>query len=462
MPHSLVTGMEAFLGLILGIVLYLFIPGQWARKRRKRKKALHRMHDSMAHRPEDGHPWTHSPSFQPSSPFLLPDRYEPVRHHESINGFHRRHVVPHRELLKNTGYLTIINALLDLLDEHGDCPSVVKLNTDREYREIRNSYDLLARISLLDHSLNVAEQMIRNVGKAGARDPEMLMGKILVTALAHDIGKIPRFMEGKGYSKGDHPYLSSLVLKRIVFTADAPQQEHILKAIREHHYPVREGLTYDLRKADQKAREIEAEKLSLQGEATTDLVNMIQERKVLETKSIKEPGAPSRPNKDLPEALDLSWLDLNEFLLAVEPLINLVEDGTRFRAFSMNNGLVYLMLSLVSDTVIRLAGKYDHPAILLNAGTKQKRRSIEFTIKTLLAKKGLIPSFIGEGYSGARFALHDKAGKKRMVGIYMPLEARAFNMPLAKLEKRKKTAPIISEIVEVIPLIGKGKSIKSL
>ena len=128
----------------------------------------------------------------------------------------------------------------------------------------------------------------------------------------------------------------------------------------------------------------------------------------------------------------------------------------------MNNGLVYLMLSLVSDTVIRLAGKYDHPAILLNAGTKQKRRSIEFTVKTLLAKKGLIPSFIGEGYSGARFALHDKAGKKRMVGIYMPLEARAFNMPLAKLEKRKKTAPIISEIVEVIPLIGKGKSIKSL
>ena len=49
------------------------------------------------------------------------------------------------------------------LDAHGDCPSVMKLDQDHEYQAIQNVYDLLSRITLLDHSLNVAEQMIDDV-----------------------------------------------------------------------------------------------------------------------------------------------------------------------------------------------------------------------------------------------------------------------------------------------------------
>jgi hypothetical protein len=123
----------------------------------------------------------------------------------------------------------------------------------------------------------------------------------------------------------------------------------------------------------------------------------------------------------------------------------------------MNNGLIYIMLSLVSETVIQLAKRHNHCEVLVNADTTEKKRSIEFTVKTLLGEKGLIPSFIGKGFAGARFGLMDANGKKKMVGIYMPVEARAFSTTLADLESKKIKDSIISEIVEVQPLVGQKK-----
>jgi hypothetical protein len=123
----------------------------------------------------------------------------------------------------------------------------------------------------------------------------------------------------------------------------------------------------------------------------------------------------------------------------------------------MNNGLVYLMLNLVSETVLTLAKRHNHLEVLVNADTTEKKRSLEFTVKTLLADKGYIPSFIGKGYSGARFGLIDANGKKKLVGVYMPVEARAFQASLADLEERKNKNNIIKEIVEVRPLVGQKK-----
>jgi hypothetical protein len=123
----------------------------------------------------------------------------------------------------------------------------------------------------------------------------------------------------------------------------------------------------------------------------------------------------------------------------------------------MNNGLVYLMLSLVSDTVIEMAKRQNHAEVLVNADSTEKKRSLEFTVKTILADRGLIPSFIGKGFSGARFGLIDGAGKKKMVGIYMPVEARAFKCSLSELEDRKNKSPVIKQITEVRPLVGQKK-----
>jgi len=376
--------------------------------------------------------------------------------HSRINAFYQKHVAPFEKILGTSGYLKSVSTLLAILDAHGDCPSVVRIQQDHEYHALQNVYDLLSRISLLDHSLNVAEQMIADVARSKTRDPEMIMGKILVAALGHDIGKIPDLMEGENYRKGDHPYISYLVLKNAIFTETSPQHEDILSAVKSHHFQIREGFTHDLRKADQAAREREAEQLSLKGKSTSELVQMIHDQKcpeILTPTHNKE----TKSKGEIPETIDLSWLDLDEFLALIEPGINQVENNSYFKAFSMNNGLVYLMLNLVSETVLILAKRHNHLEVLVNADTTEKKRSLEFTVKTLLADKGYIPSFIGKGFSGARFGLMDASGKKKLVGVYMPVEARAFQTSLADLEERKNKNNIIKEIIEVRPLVGQKK-----
>ena len=376
--------------------------------------------------------------------------------HSRIGAFYQKHVAPFEKILGSNGYLKSVSTLLAILDAHGDCPSVVRIQQDHEYQALQNVFDLLSRITLLDHSLNVAEQMIADVARSKTRDPEMIVGKILVAALGHDIGKIPDLMDGDNYRKGDHPYISYLVLKNAIFTETTPQHEDILSAVKSHHFQIREGFTHDLRKADQAAREKEAEQLSLRGESAAPLIQALQEQAVLEAKP-QEINNASKDKSSAPETIDLSWLDLDEFLALIEPEINRVENNTYFKAFSMNNGLVYLMLNLVSETVLILAKRHNHLEVLVNADTTEKKRSLEFTVKTLLADKGYIPTFIGKGYSGARFGLIDTSGKKKLVGVYMPVDARAFQASLADLEERKNKNNIIKEIIEVRPLVGQKK-----
>jgi len=376
--------------------------------------------------------------------------------HSRIDAFYQKHVAPFEKILGSSGYLKAVSTLLAILDAHGDCPSVVRIQQDHEYQALQNVFDLLSRISLLDHSLNVAEQMISDVARLKTRDPEMIMGKILVAALGHDIGKIPDLMDGENYRKGDHPYISYLVLKNAIFTETTPQHEDILSAVKSHHFQIRDGFTHDLRKADQAAREREAEQLSLRGDSAAPLIQALQEQAVLEAKP-QEINHTLKDKGTAPETIDLSWLDLDEFLTLIEPEINRVENNTYFKAFSMNNGLVYLMLNLVSETVLLLAKRHNHLEVLVNADTTEKKRSLEFTVKTLLADKGYIPSFIGKGFSGARFGLIDASGRKKLVGVYMPVEARAFQTSLADLEERKNKNNIIKEIIEVRPLVGQKK-----
>ena len=445
---------EILLAVIMaGLLLYFCLPDEGFKSRRKRKQGIARITKILDKAVSRSCPQASSPDLQdplvPLSPLSHRQR-EPVWHHERIGAFYRKYVAPHGKVLEHAGHQGSIRALLDLLDRYGDCPSVVKVDGDTEYQQIRNSYDLLSQISLLDHSLNVAEQMVQAVLKA--RDPELLTGKIMVAALGHDIGKIPQLIDSQKYSKGDHPYLSYLVLKRAILTESPLQQEEILKAVREHHYLVMEGFTRDLRKADQAAREMETEMLASEGKDVSDLISIFRARNEAGAGAENIGKTHSKP----PQMIDLEWLDLKKFLRLIEPEINVEEEG-RFQAFSMQNGLVYLTLDLVSKTVIRLAEKNNHPGILVNADTREKKRQIEYTVKTLLDKEGFIPSFIGKGFSGARFVLINKKAKKKTIGIYMPVDARAFGNSLTELESRKKNAPIIRNICEVRPMIGKKK-----
>lgn len=77
--------------------------------------------------------------------------------------------------------------LLALLDREGQCPSVVSLPRDVEGSWDENTYRILAKTTLLDHSLNVAEQVVRLLSESKAWH---VIPDTMIAALAHDLGKL--------------------------------------------------------------------------------------------------------------------------------------------------------------------------------------------------------------------------------------------------------------------------------
>lgn len=84
----------------------------------------------------------------------------------------------------------MIDRILELLDVHGDCPSVVNARGEVEATLDKNAYDVLAKTTLLQHTLHVAEELLKLIPR-GPMTP-----KAIITALGHDLGKIPIYREG--------------------------------------------------------------------------------------------------------------------------------------------------------------------------------------------------------------------------------------------------------------------------
>ncbi|TNH33891.1 HD domain-containing protein [Campylobacter helveticus] len=214
------------------------------------------------------------------------------------------------EILKNhLNYLNLkqvesIIKLIQLLEKNKDCPSVVshcKEDSNRFYGEDRKNtkrndnapkigaeivtldgktrYDIYAEISLYEHSLGVAKKIISllNEDKNLRAYKKSFMGKAIIAALAHDIGKINNYNLKKeviisnftqnntkdfAYSalqkSVPHHQLSYMILYDGF--KDCPELNEIANAVKKHHNGMIEKdeiLLKLLVDADKKTREDE-------------------------------------------------------------------------------------------------------------------------------------------------------------------------------------------------------------
>lgn len=214
------------------------------------------------------------------------------------------------QTLKNhLNYLSLkqienIIKLIQLLEKNKDCPSVVshcKEDSNRLYGEDRKNkqkndnapkigaeivtldgktrYDIYAEISLYEHSLSVAKKIIflLNEDKNLRAYKKSLMGKAIIAALAHDIGKINHYNLKKeiivstltqnnakdfAYSTLQkavpHHQLSYMILYDGF--KDCPELNEIANAVKKHHSGIIEKdeiLLKLLVDADKKTREDE-------------------------------------------------------------------------------------------------------------------------------------------------------------------------------------------------------------
>jgi len=133
--------------------------------------------------------------------------------HEEINSFYSGCVESF--LPRTDPARPVIAQILTILDEQGDCPSAITGEKDEE---------VFSEISLREYSLEVA-RIAFDIVKRGHRDPEMLMGKILIISVGHQLGVI-----SKANILGGVSAKSILMLDPMI--RDLPYKESIIPAIR--------------------------------------------------------------------------------------------------------------------------------------------------------------------------------------------------------------------------------------
>ena len=152
----------------------------------------------------------------------------------------------------------IIAQILERYDAEHPCPSVVKnplFREDHDTKWSQQSYQVLARVTLLDHVLDCASIVVAHLIE---KEETWQIPRVLIAVLSHDLGKLPSALKNQDYATGIHPVISANMLRDIEGFDKLPNREDILKAIMTHHdKDSAQGLNFLVRYADQAARKLE-------------------------------------------------------------------------------------------------------------------------------------------------------------------------------------------------------------
>lgn|GEM_PF-365487 len=391
----------------------------------------------------------------------------------------------------------IIIDILRILDEKGDCSSVVS-GRNESYELDKSLYDLLSEISLREHSLRVARKCFE-FGVSGLSEP-----KVVISALAHDLGKIPEYHK-EFYSLGDHPVISVQVLRGIRWFKDLSYAEEIERAILYHHKTGKGELVEILKKADAGARreevdiakerkrkrekekvlkeliestkrnvrveeEVKEEVKEEKEEVKVELEEKIKERVEEKVEEGTEGGEERRQKvgekkvrrkvfevEDEGEMkiyeYDLSWLPVEEFINILRSEVNRVKND-RWIAFSMPNGVVYVHPTGLWQILRKVALKVSALDIITMEEDKNLRRSVLASLVELLREKGYIEEeLIQKGYFSAPFLVYRKEGEPIRV-LYTPFKAEKLgndDLSVVSEFERLKKGTIIEMIERVEP-----------
>lgn len=359
--------------------------------------------------------------------------------------------------------------LLRMLEEEGDCPSVVNPSNDVEASWDSNTYNMLGRTTLLDHTLHVAKNTVDLMMEA---ESHHVIPDAMIAALAHDIGKLPSNRTHL-YSLGEHPLAAGRILAAIKPFKGINRKTDITKAIKEHHMKAIGLIGKTLKKADQIARQQELETaVDLEPiEVVKAEPNPEQKQQKNLPKPLPDPPVPSSEKapplppyssggsgsarqaeadiygdesqgkskrNEKPKTINIStWFDPQLFLVDLFPYINQIQ-GRRFTAFSMPNGIVYIQIKAIEE-VIRKQSKDANAMDIATMGPKDKTmQKVVYTVVDQFRKHNVIATdLIKDQYFGGYFTINVKGGKSTMKGYYAPFKAEAFGS-VAELESKRK------------------------
>jgi hypothetical protein len=381
----------------------------------------------------------------------------------------------------------VCQRILQILDQEGHCSSVVNLSGDVEGRWDENTYQILAKTTLLDHSINVAEQVVKLLSE---KEAWHVIPDTMVAALGHDLGKLDS-MRGYLYSLGEHPLAAGPQLNGITGFNELPKKNEILRAIKLHHKMPEGLLGKTLKKADQLARQKELENAVAQHENVPEkipenrLEALAQRHNVADNEQIPTVTAGSEPTRqdttvkaaaawqaqadiygesnetskskdaaEVPKLMDIStWFDAEGFLDELKPYINKMY-SRRFLAFSMPNGYVYFQTKVLEEVARKQAERAGCMEIAAMAQNDMTMRQVLLTIVHHLRGEHdvIARGLIKDNFFGGYFLVSKKIGKS-IKGYYTPFHAEAFGS-IAEMEQNKSET--LRNIQKVEPYLNDG------
>ena len=182
-------------------------------------------------------------------------------------------IMPHIDRLLDEE-VNIIIELLRLVEDKGqDTPSVVsftekdpetKYKKDMLTEDGLTSYQILRKVSLYDHTLNVVDSICGELKRHSKTNYVLLLGKAIIAALAHDIGKINKMEERlknispEIFSSQPHHQISKIFFMKMY--PNYRDRKIVIEAIENHHaikLPNGNDLVKLLVSADKGARDYE-------------------------------------------------------------------------------------------------------------------------------------------------------------------------------------------------------------
>jgi hypothetical protein len=358
----------------------------------------------------------------------------------------------------------VIEKLLKMLDDAGDCPSVVgrgKYENDREPERgyAIERYDCFAGIPLWKHVITVAEAYIARF------QYKALVPDALVIALGHDIGMIEA-QYAKYYTKLTHPEISILVLKSIPEYTTLENCEEINSIIISHHSITNLKLANILKAADHEVRNVEftgqvrdpesenAGEIPEQGKADPSQEKeesvMSDNKEVVLNDAKGDPGEfrdggeplaeRHRSRHALQEIVPLPhWLDLEAILSHMGDRINIIEKsadlGLNWSAYSVREGNVWVKEELLWEAVLKTSG--ENAASFAAVADKTLRWNILYTVVMELGRRGMVAEeIIKEGFYQVPVTVLSR--KRKPFSTYMtPFRPGAFGILPDELEQRK-------------------------
>ena len=384
-------------------------------------------------------------------PVLKPDVIDLTLKHKRLEDFYNKYIKGNGSFTENL--MLFVVELVKFIDEKGDCPSVVKVSKlDNSKRE----FALLSQVSLIDHSLDVAEEMIK------LYTSPLAIPDAIAASLSHDLGKIPDF-QGDFYSTGDHPELSARIIRNELLSfknLDEAQQNEILDAVIMHHKAPKAELGKTLIQADQAARKKEVQEIedkkyleskkNINAQEVKEVAKReepAQEKPAQETQSVYDVNQDKKPVYVKPDYIDLSWFSSDDFISRITPAINKVEEGNRFNAFSMPNGYVYFMTGFLTDTAVEMgleAGDNYSQAVKFETDPLTRKKlghTLLNAVVNILRERNMIPeNLCGKKYFGNKFIVRYKepvSRKTEQTAFYTPFLSSVFTDLVSELEKDK-------------------------